>query len=704
MDLQLDYSDMGALKGYEPEFDYRNQGYKPFKDQMENGTGPVGSNPLCLRCKSYYKRLYDRGITQQFVDEENQFREDGTPVAEPFLLPYCSGSYADRVEEYSPEDFESEEDYYLATTMLDPVQWARAELNWFPRWYQRDMLRCSSQFRATRAGRRVGKTEGMAVYVLWKAWSNSNQNILIIAPYQAQVARFFEILRLLLGQSVSVSGSIDKNRQQPHEMISFKNGSKIKGFSSGARSGAKSDQIRGQDANLIVLDEADYLADADLETISAILASEEHVELMCSSTPTGIRQKLHTWCTQKEEHFKEFWFISAESPSWTKKAEDFFKSNYSEGGYSREFLAEFGTEMMGDFQTRDIENSIQSYKLSDCVPDVNRRYVIGDDWNKNTGTHIVVVEQRWDPSKQAKYKLVAKEVIRRSEFTQHEAVQKIMDLDKQWKPTHIYVDAGYGDVQVEMLWKYDKDHPNKQTNYRRRVVPVEMGGNTIMKNPLSGEDEKKPTKPFFVNLLVAQMENGRVEIPKEEDTTTRILPEELEIANIGLAQQMREFKVTKYSPQGRPTYSQDFEHTLTAFMCAIGGFILEFSDLRNVKHSHQLRSTGQPGQGPVTARMDPKLKRADLAAQRRRLEPQDRLQKMDARQVRIEPEKPDSKREVLRNIYGEDPGPDTVPDSEVIEDHIELYNSGKAPMRLMQGRSGLSKRHRRSGGYRRSMF
>ena len=39
----------------------------------------------------------------------------------------------------------------------------------------------------------------MAVYVLWKAWANANQNILVVAPYQAQVSRFFEILRFLLG-------------------------------------------------------------------------------------------------------------------------------------------------------------------------------------------------------------------------------------------------------------------------------------------------------------------------------------------------------------------------------------------------------------------------------------------------------------------------------------------------------------------------
>ena len=699
-ELAKDYSDIGAIGGYWPEIDYRGNNYVPA------GT-PTCS--LCTRCRDYYKLLYDSGITKEWCDEENIEKLDGTINPEPWFIPFCEGDLAERANHFAPEDFEDREEHLHAVTLLDPVAWAYAEFNWTARWYQEDMLRCSSQFQANRAGRRVGKTEKMAVGTLHKAWTQGNYEILVIAPYQPQVKKLFEMMRLFINLSVSLNGSVKTNRESPYEQISFNNGSTIRGFSSGARTGAKSDKIRGQDANLIIMDEVDYLADEDLEVISAILASNQNTGMVVASTPTGIRQKLHRWCTSKGERFKEFWFISRESPSWTKKAENYFKSNYSEGGFSREFLAEFGTEMVGVFRMGDIEAAIKKYKYTDTFYDPNRRYVIGVDWNKNTGTHIVVVEQRWDAERGAIYRLVEKEIIRRSEFTQITAVQKIMELDKKWQCSFIYVDAGYGHVQVEMLWKYDKDNPHRATNYRKRVVPVEMGGNTIIKNPITKEDEKKPTKPLFVNLLAAQLEQNRIEMPREEDTDTRILPEEIEVIEIGLVQQMREFKVTKYSPQGRPTYSQDFEHTLTAFMCAVGGFLLNFSDLAEKKFHHEATGFSGIGGGKKSAG-DMKRSKANEALRRRRLSPQDRVGGMDHGKLRIEsspePEKAD-RGYVLKNITQEPSLSPLleVPSSEDVEAEMKLHNTGKASMKQIKGsRRPIWMRPGHGGGYRRGSF
>jgi replicative DNA helicase len=544
----------------------------------------------------------------------------------------------------------------------------------------------------------------MAVGILHQAWTNRNFEILVIAPYQPQVKKLFEMMRLFISTSVSLNGSVKINRESPYEQITFNNGSTIRGFSSGARTGAKSDKIRGQDANLIIMDEVDYLADADLEVISAILASNPDTGLVVASTPTGIRQKLHRWCTNKEERFKEFWFISSESPSWGKKAEDYFKSNYSEGGYSREFLAEFGTEMVGVFRSSDIDNSIRPYGYKDCFYDPNRRYIIGVDWNKNTGTHIIVVEQRWDAETGAKYRPVEKIVIRKAEFTQLAAVQKIMELDKRWQVSFIYVDAGYGAVQVEMLHKFDKDNPHLHTRYRKKVVAVEMGGNTLILDPTTNQDIKKPTKPFFVNMLAKQLEESRVELPREEDTDARIIPEELDVVDIGLVQQMREFKVTKYSPQGRPTYSQDFEHTLTAFMCAIGGFLLNFSDLREIRYRHDVRAvTGIGGDRKTPEEM--RQRKSDEKFRRERLAPQSRADKMDGPRVNIEP---GESRELPEKGYvkigtDEKPNPGLGMSPEEVEDEINLLNTGKPSIRMVKARRRrYATRYR--PGHRRTMF
>jgi hypothetical protein len=48
---------------------------------------------------------------------------------------------------------------------------------------------------------------------------------------------------------------------------------------------------------------------------------------------------------------------------------------------------------------------------------------------------------------------------------------------------------------------------------------------------------------------------------------------------VGLVQQMRNFLVLRVSSTGQPVYSQDYEHTLTAWMLAMLGFQIEWGGL-----------------------------------------------------------------------------------------------------------------------------
>ena len=111
-----------------------------------------------------------------------------------------------------------------------------------------------------------------------------------------------------------------------------------------------------------------------------------------------------------------------------------------------------------------------------------------------------------------------------------------------------------------------------------------MNSNIEITDPVSGMPIKKPVKQFMVDAACRTMEMKQVLMPVDEDTTTRIVPSEIPFANIGIVQQMRAFKIVKYSPSGVPTYSQDYEHTLTAWMLCIMGHILEFSDIKKIEH------------------------------------------------------------------------------------------------------------------------
>lgn len=564
----------GVKSDYFPMDDYKGNDYEAFYERKCH---------FCRSCIDYYQELHIKGVT------EREF------------MPACKGDLRQSIPTANDGSF-SEEEFDLVKVLADPVAWAKYEFGWDARWYQKEILRCSSQFKAIRAGRRVGKTASMSIYALWKLFTNGGITdrqfeILVLAPYQPQVAKIFDNFRDLIGRSTTMSlpGVIERDVQNP-QMIQFADAGVARGWSAGSHSGAKSDKVRGQDADMIVLDEVDYIADTDIEVIMAILASHPTCELIVSSTPTGIRKKLHGWCTNKNQGFKEFWYISQESPNWNAQTEKVIKDLYCESTFAREFLAEFGEEMEGVFKSSDINRCLANYEYTDCTYHSECKYVIGVDWNKVTGTHIVVIELSDSSSLGVSYRIVDLDIIRKLEFSQHAAVEAVMAMDKKWGGnTFMYVDRGYGEVQVEMLWKYDVDYPSEKTNYKERVVPITMNQSILIKDPATKQDIKKPIKQFMVNCAQRALEQNLCIMPQSEDTDTRIIPTELPYSDIGLVQQMRGFKITKWSPSGVPSYSQEYEHTLTAWMLAILGHNMQHTDIGRVDHVHNIGYTSGIG-------------------------------------------------------------------------------------------------------------
>jgi len=542
---------------YIGERNYKVREYKPYKECLSD---------LCKSCKDYYKDLYKKGLTKK------EF-----PVQ-------CTGHIFDAIEGLQEDDFDEKEEYEDILTTIDPVSWAMKYFGWEARWYQEELSSCSAQKKVVRAGRRVGKTTTIVMLIAWMLYTRKDFSILAIAPYQAQVTKIFDEVIKLISLNEELSGSVKRNTKNPAR-LELNNGSKILGFSSGAQSSSKSDKIRGQDANFIVLDEADYLADDDLDAILAILASHPDCGLWVSSTPTGKHNKYYMWSTIKDLGFKEFHYVSAESPSWTDDVDDFYKRTYNRATYEHEFLAEFGIQEKGVFRNDLLDASIREYEIPKAKKD-NSRVVIGVDWNgSDIGVHITVVEFNGE-----NYVLLAKEIIKAGEFTQHAAIDGIMELDKKYKSDYIYVDAGYGSVQVEMMHKIGLKDPS--TKWHTKIKPYAFGAKIEVRDPRTGAVVKKAAKPFLVNITTLQLEQGRLILPKSEDT--QVVLDDTEEGGIqqGLIQQMRNFEVLRYSSTGLPTYSQGEEHTLIAYMLSIVGFVLEFSDIRQIRSVMGMVFTG----------------------------------------------------------------------------------------------------------------
>lgn len=106
--------------------------------------------------------------------------------------------------------------------------------------------------------------------------TNERYRVLVAGPRQNHVAEIFDRLNDFISVSQILSDSVVRQsnmfgkyfKSNPFE-LRFKNGSIVKGFTTGQDADAVS--VRGQSADFIVLDEVDYMLPSQVDAILAIL-------------------------------------------------------------------------------------------------------------------------------------------------------------------------------------------------------------------------------------------------------------------------------------------------------------------------------------------------------------------------------------------------------------------------------------------------
>lgn len=469
------------------------------------------------------------------------------------------------------------EDEELKKALANPVDFAKAFLNKEPRWYQRLMLEHPSNNKVIRCGRRVGKTYAMIFKMLHKAVTENEQKILVVAPGGIQVQEIFEELRSLIRESEILRNMKTRDVKSPHT-IEFLNGSRMLGLTAGTSSGSSARNVRGQGADLIILDECDFLNDSDLNSIMGTqLEDIENVEVWSASTPSGARSMFYQWCnkakitytvdedlnrikrTRDHNHnnWVQFHFPSQVNPSWSDAAEQKVQEEFTELGYIHEVLAKFGDTEAGVYKNDFITNSIYDYSYSDfrnrqSMPNTVR--IIGVDWDRLVPTQIVVSE--FNP-RENKIQIIDRVEIEPSDFIFDNAVDKIVSLDRKYKPQHIYVDRGYGEYQVEVL----------QKRIGKKVRGVSFTEKIEHKDPFTNKVDKKEVDHFMVTQTSILLERGQLMFSKYDQD---------------FLDELRNFRITGYTSTGKPKYNDDNEHAHDAFALTVLAFNQEFPDLTNL--------------------------------------------------------------------------------------------------------------------------
>jgi hypothetical protein len=446
----------------------------------------------------------------------------------------------------------------------DPVVWSREFLGIEPRVYQILILRDPSLRKVLRAGRRLGKTVSLAITLLHYSYTNKDGRSLVIAPMKSQVELIYQELVRMASKNEVVKNSITRKVTSPQFMIQFSNGSTIRFFTSGIRSGGKSDVARGQEAHLIILDEMDYMHNDDLDALYAMLqktAEDQPDKVMIgASTPTGRRERFWQWCMSPR--FKEFYYPSYVNPFFSKEQEEEFREQYNPSAYRHEIEADWGEDSEGVYPRKLVDQSFISPGW-EYIPEVvsrNSFFTIGVDWDKyGAGTNIVVVEtcdENYEDSRfRGKSRVFYREEIPKSDFTLTKAVDRIIELNELLQPMHIYIDRGYGDVQLELLKKYGHEHPKSML--KERVKGISFSETIDIKDPITKLNVKKEMKPFMVNNLRDFLEKGSIFFPESDEE---------------LYMQLISYVVVRTTSVGRPVFEASgsaMDHAHDALMLAL---------------------------------------------------------------------------------------------------------------------------------------
>ena len=467
----------------------------------------------------------------------------------------------------------------------DSVVWAKQFLGADLRVYQILILRDPSLRKVLRAGRRLGKTFSLAIQLLHYSYTHKDGRSLVIAPMKTQVELIYqEILRISAKNEV-VTNSITRKVTSPQFMIQFSNGSTIRFFTSGMKSGGKSDVARGQEAHLIVLDEMDYMHADDLDALYAMLqktAEDQPDKVMIgASTPTGRRERFWEWCNSAR--FKEFWFPSYCNPFFSKEQEEEFREQYSSSGYRHEIEADWGEDSEGVYPRKFIDRAFVSppWKYHAEIMSARSFHVIGVDWDKyGAGTNIVVLEvcadNYEDPRFRGKVRLYYREEISKSEYTLTRAVDRIIELNQIFNPKHIYVDRGYGEVQVELLRKYGVENPSSKM--KERVKGIGFGESIEVRDPYTKLMIKKEMKPYMVDNLRQYLERENILFPEDD--------EEMYL-------QLISYVVVRMTSSGRPVFEAGgsaLDHAHDALMLGLLAITQNYGDFAKTNYADKTQS------------------------------------------------------------------------------------------------------------------
>ena len=579
----------------------------------------------CLNCQSRQIIKYEKAMDKDGKSLKD-FRVPCSYIAN--ALPAGSAGVINSL--MADKGLSKERATLVLRATQDPVAWAELMFDFddatkgtpnefYIRDYQKEQLRCTARRIVIREGRRSGKTFVMALRLIYLAFTmriargksdgteqSTGPQILIVTPYQAQVTNIFEEIEKLLTRSPDLAKEVTSGTngnlyvKTPFLRMEFSNGAKISGFVSGV--GTKTDgsaggTLRGQNADIIYLDEMDMIPDEVLQkVVLPIMATRAGTSMIATSTPIGKRSTFYKWCLS-DPTFKEDHLPSTVLPQWDEQ-KDLLIGDSTAESFAAEYMATFIEGGFGVFKPSQVWEARRDYSYDFTIQEsylkkelhIERPELllkcIGIDWNKNAGSEFCVVG--FDIDRGVWIVLEATNVSA-SEFSSIRWKEEVIRLNYKWKPDYIYADEGYGHTIIEdlkLMAHKIRGAPKPTLQHVEtaklvdRLVSYNFSSKVELRSPIDGTIITKSGKDFLVEQAIRVFEDGKIWFPTHDEQ---------------LRKELMNYVVLRRTPTtNKPIYGPENhnigDHRLDAFMLGVGGLYLEHSE-----YSSSAMAMGSPG-------------------------------------------------------------------------------------------------------------
>lgn len=419
----------------------------------------------------------------------------------------------------------------LSEILSDPGKWAEAfliepdTLQPFKCNYVQDCIFQTKGDRIViRCHRRSGKSTGLSIVALWATAVNRGYEVLVMAPDQDKVNEIFAKMRAFLRVSPLVPQPIVGGNSQNPQTLIFPNDASVRGKTTGSVSNKKGDGARGKGADMVILDETQLFKEDDWLAMNAILVGDEHrreedVIVYASGTCNENDSRFKQWCLKPEEHGWAAVFVPVvDNPGWSEKRKAKARATSSDREWEQEWLCQFPDQGDNAIRKTDIEASKKVYTYINLkspghklVKTSNPR-VMGVDWDTvSAGVNIVILEMDVGIGR---HRVLYREEVPRGEYTLTRGTKRVIELNTLFQPDWVYVDRGFGEMQVETLELYGRQNPS--SGLAKKIVPMRYQENIQIQDPITGKMVNYGAKAIIIQHFLQVIAEHRLEFPETD--------------------------------------------------------------------------------------------------------------------------------------------------------------------------------------------